>query len=446
MKPVVALIGRPNVGKSTLFNRITRRRDALVDNMPGVTRDRHCGDAAWDDHEFVLVDTGGYISGDADNFAAQIRFQVEQAIAEADAVVVVLDGKSGVSPFDRDLIHWMRTVQHPVFYVVNKIDGPENEILLHDFYILGIDTIYSLSAEHGYGMADFLDALTAALPESESGEPEDIIRVALLGRPNVGKSSLVNRLVGQHRQVVSAEPGTTRDAIDTIFKHDRRKYSLIDTAGIRRKAKVDRKLEKFSIIKALKSLERCDVALIVLDAAQGITEQDITVAGHVHERGCGSIFVINKWDLVDKGETPKKFEQRLREMAKHQGYAPVLSVSAMTGLRVKKIFEQINHVYDQYVTRIGTGPINRIIQEATTKNEPPMHKGRRLKFYYTTQISTRPPTFVSFVNYPDAIHFSYQRYLLNQLRSATGLEHVPLRLFFRLRSGKIDYSKKGSRP
>ncbi len=442
MKPVVALIGRPNVGKSTLFNRITRSRDALVDNMPGVTRDRHYGDAVWDDHAFILVDTGGYISGDEDDFAVQIRFQVEQAIAEADAVVIVFDGKSGVSPFDRDLTGWLRTVRQPVFYVVNKIDGPGQEDLLHDFYALGISDFFTLSAEHGYGVADFLDALTSILPKSEAQEPENTIRVALVGRPNVGKSSLGNRLVGQDRLVVSAEPGTTRDSVDTLCEYKGRNYLFIDTAGIRRKSKVERKLEKFSVIKALKSLERCDVALIVLDAGQGISEQDMKVAGYAHERGCGSIFVANKWDLTDKQvDTPRQFEQRLRQAVKYQSYAPFLTVSAKTGLRIKQLFEPINQVYDQYVTRIGTSQINRIIQEAVSRNEPSLHKGRRIKFYYTTQIATRPPTFVSFVNYPEAVHFSYQRYLLNQLRSGTGLNRVPLRLFFRLRSGK-DRGKK----
>ena len=283
-------------------------------------------------------------------------------------------------------------------------------------------------------------------PKDQSTAPQKAIRVALVGRPNGGKSSLVNRLVGKDRLVVSAEPGTTRDAVDTLFEHKGRSYLFIDTAGIRRKAKVDRKLEKFSIIKALKSLERCDVALVVLDASQGISEQDIKVAGYVYERGCGSVFVANKWDLIDKKvDTPTRFEKRLRDAAKYLSYVPVLTVSAKTGMRVGRLFEHINRVYDQYVTRIGTGQINRIINDAVARNEPSMHKRRRLNFYYTTQIASRPPTFVSFVNYPGAVHFSYQRYLLNQLRDGTGLHYVPLRLFFRLRSGKMNFSKKRSR-
>ena len=443
MKPIVAIIGRPNVGKPTLFNRITRRRDAIVDNRPGVTRDRHYGEAAWDEHEFVLVDTGGFVSGDDDPFASPIRFQVEQAVAEADAVVLVLDGKGGISPFDRDLIDRLRGHGRPVFYAVNKIDGQEQEERLYEFYALGIDTLYPLSAEHGYGVPDFMDHLVSALPSETPVEDPRHIRIALVGRPNVGKSSLVNRLVGQERVVVSDVPGTTRDAVDTVCERDGRSYLLVDTAGIRRKAKVDLKLEKFSIIKALKNLERCEVALVVIDALQGITEQDIKVAGYANDRGCVTIFVVNKWDLVDKSLwTPRKFEIQLRDAAKFLLHAPVLTVSALTGKRVNKLFSMIDHVYGQFTMRIGTGQINRIVTRATQRTEPPLHKGRRLKFYYTTQVSERPPTFVSFVNHPDAVHFSYHRYLLNQIREQTGLDKVPLRLVFRQRSGKIDFKKR----
>ena len=446
MKSVVAIIGRPNVGKSTLFNRITRRRDAIVDDRPGVTRDRHFGNAVWDDHSFMLVDTGGFISGDDDPFAGPIRYQVEQAVEEADVVVLVLDGKGGISPFDHDLINWLRAVNRPVFYAVNKIDGLEQEDHLYEFYTLGIERLYPVSAEHGYGVSDFLDDLVKTFPPHLEVADQKHIRIALVGRPNVGKSSLINRLIGQERQVVSEEPGTTRDAIDTLCEHGGQSYLLVDTAGIRRKAKVDLKLEKFSIIKALKRLERCDVALVVLDASEGITEQDIKVAGYANERGCGTIFVLNKWDLVDKkNNPPRQFEEQLRYASKFLTYAPVLTVSALSGQRTHKIFPMVNVLYKQYITRIGTGQINRIITKATTRTEPPLHKGRRLKFYYTTQISEGPPTFVSFVNYPDAVHFSYQRYLLNQIRTETGLDKVPLRLYFRQRSGRIEFKKKKRR-
>jgi GTP-binding protein len=446
MKPIVTIVGRPNVGKSTLFNRITRRRDAIVDDRPGVTRDRHYGDAVWDGHEFLLVDTGGFISGDADQFAAAIRYQVEQAVDQADAVVMVLDGKGGISPFDRDLVGWLRTRGQRIFYVVNKIDGPALEQELFEFYALGVEPLYPVSAEHGYGMTDFMDDLVGVLPPAQAEPDSESIRIALVGRPNAGKSSLINRLVGEERLVTSDLPGTTRDAVDTVCMRGGRSYTLIDTAGIRRKAKVDLKLEKFSIIKALQSLERCDVALVLLDAGLGVTEQDVKVAGHAHERGCGAIFVVNKWDLADKAAaTPRKFEQQLRETAKFLTFAPVITVSALTGQRVNRIFPLVDQVYTQYATRIGTGQVNRIVNQATLRTEPPMHKGRRLKFYYSTQISDRPPTFVSFVNFPDAVHFSYQRYLMNQIRTETGLDKVPLRLFFRQRTGKIDFGRKKKR-
>ncbi|MBT8340309.1 MAG: ribosome biogenesis GTPase Der [Desulfatitalea sp.] len=448
MKPIVAIIGRPNVGKSTLFNRITRRKDAIVDNMPGVTRDRHYGEVIWDDHAFILVDTGGFITGDDDAFAAHIRVQVQHAVAEAEAVVLVLDGKHGQSPYDHDLIQWLRTVSQPVFYVVNKIDGPEQEPRLYDFYALGLEKLHSLSAEHGYGLPDFLDDLVKVLPVAEASEDEGQIRIAVVGRPNVGKSSLINRLLGQERLLVSDVPGTTRDAVDTLCRRNERVYRLIDTAGIRRKAKVDLKLEKFSIIKALKSLELCDVALIVLDAQQGITEQDIKVAGYAHERGCGVIFVANKWDLVDASTlTPHRFGQRLFETARFLQFAPVLTVSALTGQRINKLFALADQVFEQYAMRVGTGAINRIVKQATERNEPPMHKGRRLKFYYTTQVTQRPPTFVTFANFPGAVHFSYQRYLINQIRAGTGLNLPPIRLYFRQRTGKIEFGKwKKNRP
>ena len=443
MKPVVAIIGRPNVGKSTLFNRVVGRRDALVDNMAGVTRDRLYGDAVWDGQSFMLVDTGGFVTGDDDPFAAHIRFQVEQAVSDADAVLLVLDGKYGLSPFDRELILWLRTLSKPVFFAVNKIDAPSQEDRLTDFYALGVDSLYPISAEHAYGMNDLLDDLTAVLPFTDVQPADNEIAVALVGRPNAGKSSLINRIAGEPRSVVSEVPGTTRDTVDSLYRFHGHTYRLIDTAGIRRKSKVDLRLEKFSIIKALKCLERCDVALIVLDAEKGITDQDIKIAGYAHDRACGSIFVVNKWDLVKKDtSTVKQFERQLYDAAKFLHHAPVLTVSALTGMRVNKLFPTIQTVFKQYDTRIGTGLLNRIISGAVQRNEPPLHKGRRLKFYYNTQISQRPPTFVSFVNYPEAVHFSYQRFLLNQIRTQSGLDKTPLRLFFRLRTGKIDYAKR----
>jgi GTPase len=439
MKPIVAIVGRPNVGKSTLFNRITRTKDALVVNFPGVTRDRHYGDARWNDVEFTLVDTGGFTEGD--DFADEIRFQVHQAIADADVIILLLDGKEGISPFDREIVDILRTVDKPVFYAVNKIDGAEQEVSLADFYQLGLETLYPLSAEHRYGVTDLLDDIIATQAGFGKGPLEDpirkVIRLAVVGRPNVGKSSLINRILGEKRLVVSDIPGTTRDAIDSLWEINGKSYLLVDTAGIRRKGKVHKKLEKFSIIKALRSLDCCDVALIVMDAAEGVTDQDISIAGYAFERGCGCILLLNKWDLVGKdSKTAKVYYERLREQAKFLNFAPAMTISALTGLRVRKIFTQVDEVYEQYAHRISTGQLNKFLERAIEKNEPSLHRGKRIKFYYAAQISTKPPTIVCFVNYPQAVHFSYKRYLINQLRKETSLDKAPIRFIFRQREGR----------
>ena len=439
MKPIVAIVGRPNVGKSTLFNRITRTKDALVDNFPGVTRDRHYADARWNDVEFTLVDTGGFTTGD--DFADEIRFQVHQAIADADIIILLLDGKEGISPFDREIVDNLRTVDKPIFYAVNKIDGPEQEVSLADFYQLGLKTLYPLSAEHRYGVSDLLDdvvdAQTGFVTEFFEGHTRNVIRLAVVGRPNVGKSSLINRILGEKRLLVSDIPGTTRDAIDSAWEMNGRSYRLIDTAGIRRKGKVHRKLEKYSIIKALRSLDRCDVALIVMDVAEGVTDQDISVAGYAFERGCGCILLLNKWDLVAKdSKTAKMYYERLRQQAKFLNFAPAMTISALTGLRVRKIFKQVDEVYDQYARRISTGELNRCLERAIERNEPSLHRGKRIKFYYGVQTSIKPPTIVCFVNYPQAVHFSYKRYLINQFREETGLDKTPIRIIFRQRAGR----------
>jgi GTP-binding protein len=444
MKPVVALVGRPNVGKSTLFNRIIRSREALVDDMPGVTRDRHYCDASWEGKAFTLVDTGGFIEGDVDAFAGDIRYQVLEAIREADVVALVLDGKYGLSPYDRDLVAILRDSDRTVFYLVNKIDGEIHEDNLTEFYALGVDDLYPVSGEHGYGVPDFMDDLARTLPDIPEPEgEEDLIRIAVVGRPNVGKSSLINKILGEKRLVVSDVAGTTRDSIDSRCKRSGKEYLLIDTAGIRRKGKVDEKLEKFSVIKALKSLDRCDVALILIDASEGVTDQDITIAGYAQDRGCGCIFLLNKWDLVDRSETGMKaFYEDLYMEAKFLSFAPAMTISALTGLRVSKIFSMVNEVYEQYSRRITTGELNRILDLATQRTPPSLHKGKRLKFYYATQVETRPPTVVCFVNYPEAVHFSYKRYLINQVRESTGMDKTPIKLEFRQRTGKIDFAER----
>lgn len=434
MKPIVAIVGRPNVGKSTLFNRITRSRKALVDNSPGVTRDRNYGDARWDEVSFTVVDTGGFSDFEAEGFGPLVRYQVMQAIEEADAIVMLLDGREGATPVDTDLIYQLRRSSKPVLYGVNKIDGPRHESLLSDFSVLGVDPLYPVSAEHGYGVHDLLDALIAVLPQSTPEAAPDRIRLAVIGRPNVGKSSLINRLLRDERLLVSEIPGTTRDAVDTICKVNKKEYVLIDTAGIRRKGRVRKKLEKFSIIKALRSLNRCDIALVMMDASEGVTGQDANIAGYALERGRACIILLNKWDLVEKdSKAAERYVNEVKDRLKFLSFAPILTISALTGQRAFKIFDWVETVYKQYTTRISTGRLNRIFEAIINQHQPSSYRGRRIKFYYATQISVAPPRFVCFVNYPEGIHFSYERYIINRLREGLGLDRTPIRLIFRKR-------------
>ena len=434
MNPKIAIIGRSNVGKSTLFNRMTRSRQSIVDNKPGVTRDRIFKDATYDDKHFTVIDTGGIFDTPNEGFVEEIHQQAVIAKDQADVILVVFDGKFGLSPYDNDIVQMLRNMNQPVIFAVNKIDGIEHEAKCLEFYQTGIDHLYPISAEHGYGFRDLMDELVQSFPGNESMTKKRGIRLAVTGRPNVGKSSLVNSILGQERMMVSDIPGTTRDAIDTYCEIDGNQYVLIDTAGIRRKKKVSQKIEKFSIIKSLKSLDRCDIALIVLDAFDGITEQDIRIAGYAHERKCACIFVLNKWDLVEKERNIlNKFSDELRYESRFLQFAPIITISAKTGQRVKKMFPLIQTLYQQYTFEIGTSQINRIIEHAIQKTPPPLYRGRPIKFMYTTQISHAPPSFVSFVNYPKAVHFSYHRYLLNQIREATGLDKTPIFLNFRER-------------
>jgi len=434
MKPIVAIVGRPNVGKSTLFNRMTRSRKALVDDLPGVTRDRIYGDARWDDTSFTLVDTGGFSDFESDGFGALVRYQVMQAIEEADAIVMLCDGREGATPIDTDLVHQLRQSSKPIFYGVNKIDGPRHESVLSDFSVLGVAPLYPVSAEHGYGVHDLLDALTAVLPRSTPEAASDRIRLAVIGRPNVGKSSLINRLLRDERLVVSEIPGTTRDAVDTICKVNNKEYVLIDTAGIRRKGRVRKKLEKFSIIKALRSLNRCHIALVMMDAVEGVTDQDVRIGGYALERGRGCIILLNKWDLVEKdSKTAERYVNEVKDRLKFLGFAPILTISALTGQRAFKIFDWVETVYEQYTARISTGRLNRTFEAIINRHQPPSYRRRRIKFYYATQVSAAPPRFVCFVNYPEGIHFTYERYIINRLREGLGLDRTPIRLIFRKR-------------
>ena len=435
--PLVALIGRPNVGKSTLFNRMIRRRDALVDPTPGVTRDRHYGRCAYGDHRFTLIDTGG-IDDDDDRITGHIRDQALRAVDEADIILFLMDGRQGLTPGDEEIAAILRRTDKRVFYVVNKVDSPELEVeLIAPFWALGVEKLWPLSGDHGYGYRSLMEALVAGMDtaEADEGLPEGTVRLAFLGRPNVGKSSMVNAIIGQERMVVSDLSGTTRDSVDTLVSRDRYNYLLIDTAGIRRKGKTRDKLEKFSILKALKALGRCDIALVLIDAEEGITEQDTKIIGYTQEQGRALIILLNKWDLIQ--DDPKKQQWLLEEVrlaTNFVSFAPVLKVSARTGTGIKRLFPEIGRVHRQFHQRFATATLNRLLAAAVAHHEPPLYRGRRLKLYYTAQIATAPPTFAIVANAPRGIHFSYQRYLTNRFREGLGLDRVPVRLFFRERS------------
>ncbi|WP_136808466.1 ribosome biogenesis GTPase Der [Desulfosediminicola flagellatus] len=437
--PIVALVGRPNVGKSTLFNRITKSRKALVDPTPGVTRDRHYERVEWAGRAFMLVDTGGIDDNPEDLLVNHIREQALAAIEEADIVLFLMDAKDGVTPADYEVVELLRRTQKPIYHVVNKIDSPEQEIAkLSPFYELGVETLWSLSAEHSYGFNTLMEGLVKTIEEGDMGPdiPEDAIKVAFFGRPNVGKSSIINRILGEERMVVSEISGTTRDSVDTMLTHGNYSYFLIDTAGIRRKGKTTDKLEKFSILKSLASLETCDVAVILLDADEGITEQDTKVIGYALDHGRGLIILVNKWDLV--ADDIKQQEQVLAEIGRQLpfvGFAPLLKVSAVTGFGIKRLFPVIGQVYKQYKAKFPTAALNRLLQEATEDHNPPIYKNKRLKFYYTSQIGTRPPRFVVMTNSAKGVHFSYKRYISNRFREGLGLDKVPIQVIFKEKSG-----------
>ncbi|MBU1208469.1 MAG: ribosome biogenesis GTPase Der [Proteobacteria bacterium] len=436
MKPVVVIIGRPNVGKSTLFNRLVKRRKAIVEDEPGVTRDRNYAEALYEDHPFILIDTGGFEPAAKQPIQKQVREQAEVAIQEADLVLFLMDGKEGLNPADIDVAHYLRKVAKPVFYVVNKIDGERQEENVIDFYQLGVPALYSVSAEHGRGVADLMDGVLKILPSAplEEEREEGEIRVALVGRPNVGKSSLLNKLIGRPRAVVDSTPGTTRDAIDTPLKREGRKYIFIDTAGIRRKSRVSKRLEKYMTIRALRSLERCDVAMLLLDGFEGLTDQDARIAEFAEENGRALILVVNKWDLVVKDtSTQEQYKKRIRKEIKTLDYVPILFISALTGQRVSKIFATIDAVISEHRKRIATAGLNQWLQETVRSNPPPLAGSRTVKLYYISQVATAPPTFVLFTNEPQGVSEPYQRYLMRQLRAKYGFAGTPLRIILRRR-------------
>jgi GTP-binding protein len=421
------------VGKSTLFNRLSRSRDALVGDRPGITRDRLHASINYEGVSLTLVDTGGFHDLDEDPLLRKVRDQVEMAIEEAAGVIFMVDGRQGLMPGDEEIADILRRSQKKVFLAVNKADGPEHYHLVSDFYRFGVESVCPISAAHGYGVKSFMQDVVKGIPKSEpEKESADQIRVAVLGKPNSGKSSLINRILGMDRLVVSELPGTTRDAVDTLFSYRGKEYLLIDTAGIRRKAKVKEKIEKFSMIKALKSLTRCHVATILLDAAEGVSEQDARICGYAFEQGRGVVLAVNKWDLIKgNAQKRKKLDDEIDRQLKFSSFAPKVNLSALTGERVMKLFEKIDLLYEQFSRRISTGALNRAIQEMIKKHPPPRIGQGRLKFFYATQARTRPPTFVIFVNRPDTLHFSYKRFLINQLRTNFQLEFTPINLIFR---------------
>jgi len=435
MKPIIAIVGRPNVGKSTLFNRIARRKKAIVGDEPGITRDRNYAEAEWNGGVFLLIDTGGFEPGVNDEVALHIHQQVQLAIEEADLIIFLVDGKEGLTSTDIEIAKRLREVNKPVLHVINKIDGERQEEEIYDFYRIGVENLYPISAQHGRGVGDLLDeALNLLPPSSEIRYNESLVKIAVLGRPNVGKSSLVNRILGNERVIVSEKPGTTRDAIDTPLKIGEKEYLLIDTAGIRRKGRISRQLEKYSVVEALKSIDRCDVAVILIDAKEGITEQDAKIAGLAHDKGRASVLVVNKWDLIEKDSyTIYKYTEDIRYNLKFIRYAPIIFVSALTGQRALKIIDLVDRVAEQYQRRVPTSELNRVFEEVILSNPPPMYRNKELKLYYITQVSIKPPAFVIFVNYPEGIHFSYERYIVNKIRENFEFDGTPVRVFFRKR-------------
>lgn len=437
--PIVAIVGRPNVGKSTLFNKLTGSRLSIVDDTPGVTRDRIFGECEWLGRTFLLVDTGGIEPFSDDVILSQMRRQAELAVDSADVIVLVTDIRSGVVATDAEVAHMLQKSGKPIVLCVNKCDSVgQTPAEFYEFYNLGLGDPIAVSSVHGHGTGDLLDEVLRYLPESETEEQEDDrIRVAVIGKPNVGKSSLVNAICGENRMIVSNIAGTTRDATDTAVENEYGKFIFIDTAGLRRKSRVDTAIEKYSVIRARMAVERAQVCVIMIDATEGFTEQDSKVAGIAHDQGKACIIAVNKWDAVEKdGKTMDGYRKKLMNDFSFMSYAPIIFISAKTGQRLDRLFELIKYVDDQNAMRIKTGRLNEILAAATARVQPPTDKGRRLKIYYMTQASTRPPTFVCFVNRKDLFHYSYQRYLDNQIREVFGLEGTPTRWVVREREQK----------
>ena len=438
-KPIVAIIGKPNVGKSTFFNYLAGSRISIVEDIPGVTRDRIYADTNWRGRNFTLIDTGGIEPDSDDVILSQMREQANLAIAMADVIIFLTDVKQGVTAADKEIALMLKKSNKPIVLVCNKADNFEKDKQgIYEFYNLGIGDPYPISAANALGIGDVLDAIYEHFPEKTDNEDDDdIIKVAVIGKPNVGKSSLINKILGEKRTIVSDIAGTTRDAIDTYFENEDGKYVLIDTAGIRKKSKVNERIEKFSVMRSLLAVERADVCLMLIDANDGVTDQDAKIAGEAHEAGKGVIIVVNKWDEYEKTTgTLENYKKEIYSKLAYLSYAPIIFISAKTGQRVDKLFPLINHVAEQNAMRISTSVLNQVINEAIAIVQPPTDKGKRLKIFYGTQASTKPPTFVIFVNSKDLFHFSYERYLVNQIRKEFGLEGTPIRIIVREKTEK----------
>ena len=434
-KPVVAIVGRPNVGKSTIFNRIVGERVSIVEDVPGVTRDRIYSSAEWLTHDFNIIDTGGIDLSD-EPFLEQIRQQAEIAMDEADVIIFMTNGREGVTVADEEVAKILYKTKKPVVLAVNKIDNPDMRDMLYDFYTLGFGEPYPISGSHGLGIGDLLDAAAEHFPKEEDIDyGDDVIKFSLIGRPNVGKSSLVNAFLGQDRVIVSDIAGTTRDAIDSPYSYDGQDYVIIDTAGMRKRGKVYESTEKYSVLRALRGIERSDVVLVVLNAAEGIQEQDKKIAGYAHEAGKAIVIVVNKWDAIEKDDkTMKNFTDEIRESFLFLDYAPIIFVSAETKQRVHQILPIINRVSANHAMRIQSSILNEVIEDAVVRNPAPSDKGKRLRVYYTTQAAVKPPTFIVFVNEPELMHFSYERFIENRIRETFDFEGTPIHLITRART------------
>lgn len=441
-RPIVAVVGRPNVGKSTFFNKMAGRRVSIVDDMPGVTRDRIYTDVEWCGRRFTLVDTGGLELKSDDSMWRHIKRQAELAMDLAEVILFFTDGKAGVTPGDHDIADMLRHTRKPVVLAVNKVDGPDSSAI-YDFYELDMGDPVPVSAEQSLGLGDLLDEIVSKLsPDEESADDDEALKIAVVGKPNSGKSSLVNRLLGYERVIVSPVAGTTRDAVDTPFEYEGRKYILIDTAGIRKKSKVGEDVEYYSVVRSISAIRRADVVLVMVDAAEGFTEQDVKIAALAHEAGKPGIIVMNKWDAVEKDDaTMNRMTARLKEDLKFMDYFRVLYISALNGQRVKNILPAVREVYEHTSLRVSTGVLNDVIGDAVTVNPPPTHNGRRLKILYCTEVSVCPPSFVIFVNDPALMHFSYKRYLENSLRKAFDFSGTPIRITIRAKN-ESDIPKK----